>query len=125
MDTNNIRERIAAIQHEQWSGWMKYLFSKCKRQELTSEIPKVWRDRWERQIDTPYSQLTDKEQESDRVEADKLLQLIKSVCEEVLGENEEYFFIERMEADSIAYIRNELRSQQRQRLSELLGEENK
>ena len=25
----DIREKIADLQHDQWVGWMKYLFSKC------------------------------------------------------------------------------------------------
>ena len=79
---NEIREKIAKVQHDQWSGWMEYLFSKCKGSDTGYFIPKVFVERWERQMRTPYEELTDKEQDSDRIEADKLLSLILQLHEE-------------------------------------------
>lgn len=86
-----MREELAALCHDQWSHWMKYLFSKSSTlrmnsKELNTEInygkliPKELVDRWERQMYTPYEELTEKEKESDRKEADKFINLIG--CEE-------------------------------------------
>jgi hypothetical protein len=63
-------ENGATIAHDQWSGWMKHLFSKCTlRDDGTAVIPKWAVDRWTRQMNTPYDQLPEEEKESDRKEA--------------------------------------------------------
>ncbi len=74
-----LREILARLVHEdQWSGWMKYLFSKGQFNEDGTWTMPVWAvKRWTRQMKTPYSQLSDDEQENDRQEADKFLIAIK------------------------------------------------
>ena len=69
------RERIAAVQHEIWSHWMSYLFSVCEVDDETGDaiIPAQYVERWQRQVRTDYANLTDKERESDRNQADKVL----------------------------------------------------
>lgn len=65
-------EKGADIEHERWSKWQAYLHSKCVEHEngkgewvcFPSELFK----RWERQINTPYSNLSEVEKESDRQE---------------------------------------------------------
>ena len=68
--SNKLREQLAALCHEQWSGWMKYLFEKV------AVFPREEADRWKGQMNTPYAQLSEAEKESDRKEADKFLELI-------------------------------------------------
>lgn len=69
-----IREILADLCHRQWSGWMKYLFSKGTfNEDGTWTIPSWAVERWDRQMKTPYAQLSESEQESDRTEADKFL----------------------------------------------------
>lgn len=76
-DTEN-REALAELCHSQWSGWMRYLFMKCEENEDgTVTIPKWAAERWFRQMETEYSQLSEDERNSDRVEADKFLALIE------------------------------------------------
>ena len=77
--SDKLREELAALAHEQWSGWMKYLFSKCGPgiSPGTAVIPKWGVDRWLRQMDTPYSSLSDSEKESERKEADRVLEIIQ------------------------------------------------
>lgn len=75
--TNNIVEAGADVAHEQWSGWMKYVFSVCKKNpDGTATIPKWAVDGWTRQINTPYRDLSEKEKESDRIEARKYLKFM-------------------------------------------------
>ncbi len=73
-----MREKFAEIAHNQWSGWMKYLFSKGTFNEDGTWTMPVWAvDRWKRQMETPYSMLSEDEQQNDRDEADKFLIVIK------------------------------------------------
>lgn len=67
-------ERLAALAHSQWSGWMEYLFSKCQfNSDGTATIPTWGVERWKRQINTPYEELSEPEKESDRKEARKFI----------------------------------------------------
>lgn len=80
---NDLREKLAALSHSQWSGWMKYLFS---RGQTTGNgdlfvLPKYWWTRWLRQTDTPYADLSESEKESDRKEADRVLDLIQPIVD--------------------------------------------
>ena len=68
MNENLLREELADLEHQQWSHWTKYMLN-----NLTSENIK----RWERQIETSYNQLSEKEKESDRKWANKVLVLMK------------------------------------------------
>lgn len=72
------REALADLCHEQWSGWMKYLFEKSSVQNDESvAIPPDMVKRWKRQLSTPYKDLSKKEQDSDRTEADKFIALTR------------------------------------------------
>lgn len=71
------REELAAFCHnEQWSDWMKYLFSKCVKEEFGLLIPNSWVEHWNRQINTPYKDLSEREKNSDRKEADAILKIL-------------------------------------------------
>jgi hypothetical protein len=72
-----VRENLAALEHERWSGWMQYLFEKSTENEDGSvTIPKWAVERWKRQVKTPYAELSEDEKDSDRKEVDKTLRLI-------------------------------------------------
>lgn len=71
------REKIAALCHEQWSGWMKYLFARCYfTRDGAPVIAKEDYQRWDRQTRTPFDKLGDGEKNSDRKEADRFIALI-------------------------------------------------
>ncbi|HDR3523998.1 TPA: hypothetical protein QCN93_004711 [Bacillus pacificus] len=73
-----LKEDLSNLAHEQWSGWMEYLFSKSvKNEDGTVIIPKWAVDRWERQVNTSYKDLSEEEKDSDRKEADKFLKVIR------------------------------------------------
>lgn len=76
------REKIASCMHDIWAHWMKYLYSKCHRLGNSDGpahdkddlvIPKEYVERWQRQMVTPYDILSEKEKDSDREQADKVL----------------------------------------------------
>ncbi len=71
------RRRIAAVQHEIWAHWMRYLFSKCDfNHDGAAVIPVNLVTRWERQLNTPYAELSESEQESDLHQADKITEVL-------------------------------------------------
>ena len=79
-----LRERLAALQHEIWAHWMRYMFAKgyYRDVELDGKVQRVWimpeeeRVRWERQMSTPNDALPEEERESDRDQADKVLAIL-------------------------------------------------
>lgn len=80
MADDALREHLADLAHEQWSGWMRHLFDQSVfNPDGTVTIPAILVLRWERQMQTPYRKLSDKEQNSDRIEADKVLALIEDI----------------------------------------------
>lgn len=73
----SLREILANLCHQQWSGWMDYLFGKGIFNEDGSwTMPVEFVERWWRQAQTPYSELSEGEQDSDRAEADKFLRVM-------------------------------------------------
>ena len=80
---SELREKLAAIEHQRWADWQRYVHSLCYENkgiggELTGEltIPSELVRRWERQIETPYHELSEKEKDSDREQVDRYWQLI-------------------------------------------------
>lgn len=77
MDNTPLREKLADLCHQQWSGWMAYLFSRStENPDGTITIPTQLANRWNRQRQTDYTDLEPSEQNSDRNEADKFILLI-------------------------------------------------
>lgn len=75
--SDKIREELAAYAHQQWTGWMDYLFSKCQQKiDGTMIIPKWAVDRWKDQIITDYQDLSETEKDADRAEADGMIKII-------------------------------------------------
>ena len=80
IDDKKFLEPLANLEHERWSHWQKYLHSQCIRNDDGSlTIPKELVERWERQINTNYSELSSKEKNSDRNEARKTINLINKI----------------------------------------------
>ena len=81
-------EKGADIEHERWSKWQEYFFSKCKvsridedDKEVVLVLPRDLYDRWWRQINTLYSELSEPEKESDRKEVRTYLPLIQQLLQ--------------------------------------------
>ena len=86
---DKLRELLADYAHSSWSSWMKYLFSKTypMYEQFDKEngdvvIPKECVDRWKRQMETAYKDLSEKEKDSDRKEADKMIHIMKDFIDE-------------------------------------------
>ena len=77
MEVNNLIEKLADYEHDRWSRWQKYLFSKCTiNQDGSLTIPKNFVDRWTIQMNTNYNNLSIEEKQSDRKEAYMILDII-------------------------------------------------
>lgn len=74
----DLLEDLAAIEHERWVHWQKFVHSSGKIQPDGSLlVPRDLVERWERQIATNYADLADEEKESDRDQVRRYLPLIE------------------------------------------------
>lgn len=80
MTDTSLIEHLAAHCHDnQWSSWMKYLFTKCVQYDDGTMIIPAWAvERWTRQVNTPYTELPESERESDRKEARGILAVVRN-----------------------------------------------
>jgi hypothetical protein len=115
--SENLREQLAALAHEQWSGWMRYLFGRTWAERNNAGeigaviIAKSDAERWMRQMETPYAELPEEEKESDRVEADKVLALIGNFGQlraTLARADWALRFCEQLPDESIAAVRQEI-----------------
>lgn len=82
--TQKVLERriddLADIEHQRWAHWQKYMHGKAHRHEDGSlTIPPELVAQWERQINTNYSDLSEKERESDREQIRKIIPIIARI----------------------------------------------
>ena len=126
MSKDELREDLAALEHDQWAHWTRYMidtlkvlwndvddtidtterlratalliYNKPDKDEMLKEIDerlekqrkaKESLERWELQIETAYADLTEKEKDSDRVWADKVLKLLHKLKPEGLSKGME------------------------------------
>jgi hypothetical protein len=74
---DSLVDELAAIEHERWSHWQRYMHDKATRQlDGSLVVPPELVARWEDQISRHYRDLSDKEQESDREQVRKYLPVI-------------------------------------------------
>jgi len=78
---DDLIEKVAAFCHnEQWSGWVDYQFSKGTfNNDGTWTMPAWAVERWKRQMETPYADLSEEEKDDDREEAKKLLEILSEM----------------------------------------------
>lgn len=66
-DLAEVLSHMAEEQQVVWSKWMSYLFSICpEREDGTVVIPAEKVRRWKRQVETPFSELSESEKRSDQ-----------------------------------------------------------
>lgn len=67
---NELKEKLADLEHQQWAHWTIYMLDNLTKENLK---------RWGEQVATPYSELSEKEKDSDRIWADKVLRIIHQI----------------------------------------------
>lgn len=86
-EIGQMKEQLADLEHDRWSKWQDYLHSKLIYHEIPSGEKKIaWYlldpghyEHWSRQINTDYKELSEKEKDSDRIEAQKTIDKIISL----------------------------------------------
>lgn len=112
-----IREALADYAHEAWAGWMRYLFSKCEEHTVArllagpgdepvhQIIPMECVQRWQRQMVTPYAELSEQEKDSDRKEADKMVSIFSRwFAKERPDDNKRYYFVTYADTEMAGYL---------------------
>jgi hypothetical protein len=70
-------EELAAVEHERWAHWQAYVHQQCERLgDGSLVIPADLVRRWEKQIETPYHQLSENEKQSDREQVERVLPIL-------------------------------------------------
>lgn len=74
----SLLEELAALEHQRWAHWQKYVHDSGKRQPDGSILlPADIVSRWEQQINTPYADLSNEEKDSDREQVRRYLPLLE------------------------------------------------
>jgi hypothetical protein len=74
----SLLEELAALEHQRWAHWQKYVHDKGQRRPDGSVVlPSDLVSRWERQISTAYADLADEEKDSDREQVRKYLPILE------------------------------------------------
>ena len=81
---SSVLEQLAAAEHERWAHWQSYMHATATRNpdgslELSAESVA----KWERQIATTYSELSDNEKESDREQVRRYLPILRSALKKL------------------------------------------
>lgn len=75
---SDLFEKLAAIEHERWAHWQKYMHGVCSTGvDGALVIPVQFVEGWERQINTPYAELSEAEKESDRDQVRRYWDLVR------------------------------------------------
>ncbi len=77
-------EKLANIEHQRWADWQKYVHARLKTYKTKIDSHITYRhyisptdyNQWERQINTPYSELSEREKDSDRMQVLRYWDLI-------------------------------------------------
>ena len=89
---DELREKLAEIEHQRWADWQAYLHSKLHIRITSNSCDYIMQEsdykHWERQIITPYSELTEKEKDSDREQVDRYFPLLKDFVYQLLTKRE-------------------------------------
>jgi hypothetical protein len=89
MTEQELIELLADKEHNSWARWTNYLFNRCDlergKDSFRYVIPRELVERWKRQIDTPYADLSEQEKQSDRDEVEHILPIIKKFAEEAIA----------------------------------------
>jgi hypothetical protein len=79
----HLLEELAALEHQRWAHWQKYVHDNGERQPDGSVLlPANLIERWERQINTPYKDLAESEKNSDREQVRKYFPLLERCLEQ-------------------------------------------
>lgn len=77
VETDEVLERLAALEHKQWVDWAKNIL---ETEEITKERAERWKD-----LFVAYDDLTEEMKEKDREWARKVLAIVRGEAKESIG----------------------------------------
>jgi hypothetical protein len=77
MNDQQLIEKLAAIEHERWAHWQKYLHSKLKSVKDGWLMSESDFEHWQSQIERKYDDLTEAEKDSDREQVARYFPLVQ------------------------------------------------
>lgn len=91
MTEDELIERLADVMHQSWARYVSYLLSKCEREAVIGNPRDLVIDgdyvaALQRQIETPYAELSDAKKQLDREEVAHLLPIIREYAESQLAD---------------------------------------
>jgi len=104
-DKEELRQKLASIEHERWADWQKWCHKVLREQVPYSPELELVLTRWDKQIETPYSGLSDKEKASDMEQVDRYWHLIDQYTQSKLKAFAEEVkqLIEKSKEDNLDY----------------------
>lgn len=79
MHLDDLKEKLAAIEHERWADWQKWchkiLRDELRFNDMGTNLEEIL-ERWDRQIETKYEDLSEQEKQSDREQVERYWPLI-------------------------------------------------
>ena len=115
-DDPALMEQLAGLEHERWSGWMKYQAEHCYLAGIERydrhRSGEAFVTRWQRLAKTPYENLTEQEKESDRIEVRKTLAVLTAALSGTAGRA----LLDRLAAlEAVAEVAEQYRQVERER----------
>lgn len=87
MTKDELIEGLAAIEHERWSNWQQWVHTRGYWQNGDLCLAEERVSAWERQIATPYADLSEPEKQSDREQVDRYWPLFVGFVAEWVEKN--------------------------------------
>ncbi len=77
LESDELLERLAAVEHERWAHWQQFVHDHGERRDDGSlVIPAELVARWDTQIATPYRDLSTEEQQGDQDQVRRYLPIL-------------------------------------------------
>jgi hypothetical protein len=84
LQSHELMETLAAIEHERWAHWQRYMHAQCRPgADGALVIPAELVARWTEQLSTPYVELPESQKESDREQVRRYLPAIEAALENI------------------------------------------
>jgi hypothetical protein len=82
LQSHELLETLAAIEHDRWAHWQRYMHAQCRPgADGALVIPAELVARWTQQLSTPYIELPEPQKESDREQVRRYLPAIEAALD--------------------------------------------
>jgi hypothetical protein len=82
--SHELLETLAAIEHERWAHWQRYMHAQCRPgADGALIIPAELVNQWAEQLSTPYAELSEREKDSDREQVRRYLPAIEAALDNI------------------------------------------